>query len=176
MNECAGLSLILLGLSPSISLHESQEFMLLPVRTCKLSWSSVDRSDTVEAGCVSHCILTVIGRTVQRLYRCVIPLLKTPSKHKFKTIVLSECLEFFYCFTEHFHGSLVHMLWYYSVYTTILLEDKSILIVSCEACFECRQWRRKLSLSLLWRLGTNITAHVYPDSICHKAMTAVWPF
>jgi hypothetical protein len=35
-------------------------------------------------------------RAVQRLYRSVIPLLKAPSKHKFKTIVLFEYLEFFY--------------------------------------------------------------------------------
>jgi hypothetical protein len=51
----------------------------------------------------------LFGRAVQRLYHCVIPLLKAPSKHKFKTIVLFECLEFFYCFTKHFHESLVHM-------------------------------------------------------------------
>jgi hypothetical protein len=38
----------------------------------------------------------LFGQAVQRLYRCVIPLLKALSKHKFKTIVLSECLEFFY--------------------------------------------------------------------------------
>jgi hypothetical protein len=37
----------------------------------------------------------LFGRAV-RLYRCVIPLSKAPSKHKFKTIVLFECLEFFY--------------------------------------------------------------------------------
>jgi hypothetical protein len=36
--------------------------------------------------------LTFIGLMVQRLYRCVIPLLKAPSKHKFKTIVLFECI------------------------------------------------------------------------------------
>jgi hypothetical protein len=38
----------------------------------------------------------LFGRAVQRLYRCVMPLLKAPSKQKFKTIVLFECLEFFY--------------------------------------------------------------------------------
>jgi hypothetical protein len=38
----------------------------------------------------------LFGWAVQRLYRCVILLLKAPSKHKFKTIVLFECLEFFY--------------------------------------------------------------------------------
>jgi hypothetical protein len=38
----------------------------------------------------------LFGRAVQRLYRCIIPLLRAPSKHKFKTIVLFECLEFFY--------------------------------------------------------------------------------
>jgi hypothetical protein len=38
----------------------------------------------------------LFGRAVQRLYRCVIPLLKASSKHKFKTIVVFECLEFFY--------------------------------------------------------------------------------
>jgi hypothetical protein len=38
----------------------------------------------------------LFGRAVQRLYRCIIPLFKAPSKHKFKIIVLFECLEFFY--------------------------------------------------------------------------------
>jgi hypothetical protein len=38
----------------------------------------------------------LFGRAVQRLYRCVIPLLNAPSKHKFKTIIFFECLVFFY--------------------------------------------------------------------------------
>jgi hypothetical protein len=38
----------------------------------------------------------LFGRAVQRLYHCVTRLFKAPSNHKFKTIVLIVCLEFFY--------------------------------------------------------------------------------
>jgi hypothetical protein len=62
------------------------------------------------------------------------------------TFVPSSFLEWFIdgnngvCFTEDFHEILVHMFCHYSVYTTVLLEEKNIPVVSCEeACFECRQ-------------------------------------
>jgi hypothetical protein len=57
------------------------------------------------------------------------------------TFVPSSFLEWFIDgFTEDFHESLVHMFCHYSLYTTVLLEEKSIPMVSCEeACFERRK-------------------------------------